>query len=172
MASPKNRQIAQRKTLLAVGEGKSEVAFLKHLKSVYCSKGAGVAVSIRNANGKGPSNVIGTALGAIRIASYDKKLCLLDTDLEWSHQNKSDAKRKKIELIGSAPCLEGLLLRILQRAVPSLSDECKKQLMTIAGKGMFEPEDYSDFFKIERLQEARSRIPELDLLLSMFEGKS
>ena len=43
-----------RKTLLIVGEGDSEAAFLKHLRDLYCSGGAGVAVTVRNAHGKGP----------------------------------------------------------------------------------------------------------------------
>ena len=105
MARHTKPHIAQRKTLLAVGEGKADAAFLKYLRGIYCSGRSGVKVTVRDASGKGPSNVIGTAIGALRISSYDKKLCLLDTDLEWTKENKSDAKRKKIELVGSTPCL-------------------------------------------------------------------
>jgi len=50
-----------RKTLLIVGEGDSEEAFLKHLRELYCSDGAGVAVTVRNAHGKGPEHVINHA---------------------------------------------------------------------------------------------------------------
>ena len=35
-----------RHTVLLVGEGKTECAFLKHLKSMYISRGCGVAVKI------------------------------------------------------------------------------------------------------------------------------
>jgi hypothetical protein len=119
MAKPSKQVRKQRKTLLAMGEGKAEAAFLAHLRKLYCTNGKGVNVTIRNANGKGPGNVIATAIGALRITSYDKKLCLLDTDLDWTIENKKDAKRKKIELIGSTPCLEGLLLLILQKTVPA-----------------------------------------------------
>ena len=89
MARYSKPHISQRKTLLAIGEGKADAAFLKYLRSIYCSGGDGVNVSVRDACGKGPSNVIGTAIGALRISSYDKKLCLLDTDLEWTKENLS-----------------------------------------------------------------------------------
>ena len=171
MARYSKPHISQRKTLLAIGEGKADAAFLKYLRSIYCSGGDGVNVSVRDACGKGPSNVIGTAIGALRISSYDQKLCLLDTDLVWTEQNKSDAKRKKIELVGSTPCLEGLLLQILGRAVPASSPDCKQQLKIITGKDMFEPDDYSANFGYAVLQNQRAQIPELDKLLRLFEGR-
>ncbi len=163
--------IAQRKTLLAVGEGKADAAFLKYLRGLYCSGGNGVKVTVRDASGKGPSNVIGTAVGALRMSSYDKKLCLLDTDLVWTSENISDAKRKKIELVGSTPCLEGLLLQILGIAVPAASDDCKRQLKIITGKDMFEAEDYEANFPYVHLQNLRVQITELDKLLRLFEGR-
>ena len=163
--------IAQRKTLLAVGEGKSDAAFLKYLRTQYCAGGNGVAVTIRQANGKGPSNVISTAIGALRISSYDKKLCLLDTDIVWSSQNKIDAKCKKIELIGSVPCLEGMLLQILGRQFSSESDDCKRRLNAITGKEMFEAEDYAAHFTYLQLQAVRTNITELDKLLRLYEGR-
>ncbi len=171
MARYSKPHISQRKTLLAVGEGKADAAFLKYLRGIYCSGGCGVNVSVRDASGKGPSNVIGTAIGALRISSYDKKLCLLDTDLVWTKQNRSDAKRKKIELVGSTPCLEGLLLQILGKAVPASNLDCKRQLKIITGKDMFEPDDYSANFDYAVLQNQRAHIPELDKLLRLFEGR-
>ena len=171
MARYSKPHISQRKTLLAVGEGKADAAFLKYLRGIYCSGGGGVNVSVRDASGKGPSNVIGTAIGAFRISSYDKKLCLLDTDLVWTKQNRSDAKRKKIELVGSTPCLEGLLLQILGKAVPASNLDCKRQLKIITGKDMFEPDDYSANFDYVVLQTQRAHIAELDKLLRLFEGK-
>lgn len=171
MVKHQKPHISQRKTLLAVGEGKADTAFLSHLRGLYCSDGNGVKVTIRNANGKGPGNVISTAIGALRIQSYDKKLCLLDTDIAWKNQNKNDAKRKKIELIGSTPCLEGLLLQILGISVPVKSDDCKRQLRAITGKYMFEAEDYAADFPYAHLQSVRTSITDLDKLLRLFEGR-
>ena len=52
-----------RSTLLVVGEGDTEVAFLRHLRVIFCSACKGVEVTIRNAYGKGPENVINTVIG-------------------------------------------------------------------------------------------------------------
>jgi len=164
--------ISQRKTLLAVGEGKADATFLKYLRSIYCSGGGGVNVSVRDASGKGPSNVIGTAIGALRISSYDKKLCLLDTDLVWTKQNKKDANHKKIELVGSTPCLEGLLLKTLGRTVPASSLDCKQQLKIITGKDMIDIDDYAANFGYDVLQNQRAIMPELEKLLRLFEGRA
>ena len=171
MARHSSPQIAQRQTLLAVGEGKADAAFLRYLRGLYCSDRQGVSVTLRNANGKGPSNVISTAIGALRIASFDQKLCLLDTDIVWTAKNTTDAKRHKIQLIGAVPCLEGLLLHILGKSVPTGSDECKRQLKSITGKSMLEAEDYAGYFPHELLQHARIRMAELDRLLRLFEGR-
>ena len=153
-----------------MGEGKADAAFLAHLRRLYCTDGKGVNVTIRNANGKGPGNVIATAIGAMRIASFDKMLCLLDTDLDWTAENKKDAKRKKIELIGSTPCLEGLLLLILQKTVPATSDECKRDLKILTSKSMYEPDDYLELFTFVQLQIARSKIADLNRMLYLYEG--
>ena len=78
------KQHQVRKTLLIVGEGDSEEAFLKHLRELYCSGGSGVAVTVRNAHGKGPENVIDHAARQARIYSYDARAALLDTDIPWT----------------------------------------------------------------------------------------
>lgn len=97
----KKRQV--RKTILVVGEGDSEVAFLKHLRSVYCSEGFGAKVTVRNAHGKGPEHVIDHAVGLARIYRYDQHVALLDTDIPWSDQLKRRATKSRIEMIGSTP---------------------------------------------------------------------
>lgn len=69
------KQRPQRATLLAVGEGDSEVCFLKYLRSLYCANSAGVSVTVMNAHGKGPGNVINTAVGHLQIShlGFDTK---------------------------------------------------------------------------------------------------
>gem|GEM_PF-2578925 len=41
------------RTLLIVGEGRHEEAFLNHLKQLYVPRGCGLSVTIKNARGKG-----------------------------------------------------------------------------------------------------------------------
>ena len=163
--------IKQRKTVLAVGEGKADTAFLYHLRQLYCSDKKGASISIRNAQGKGPSNVISTAIGASKIQQFDQILCLLDTDLDWPLKDIARAKQKNIILIGSEPCLEGLLLNILERGgVLETSSDCKAELQQFTGHTMLKPEHYTQHFSHPTLQEARCRILELDNLIKLFAG--
>ena len=159
-----------RQTLLVVGEGDCEEAFLKHLRTLYCSGGVGVAVTICNAHGKGPENVIEHTARKARIYSYDQRLAFLDTDIAWTDKLKKDARKSKIEMIGSTPCLEGMLLSILERHSPEHSPNCKKALQQLLGVDLTERLHYVQPFPIAVLEAARQRISELHRLLLYFEG--
>lgn len=168
MSPSKQRQV--RKTLLVVGEGDSEVAFIKHLRQIYCAKGAGVSVTVRNVHGKGPDNVIHTAIALKRSGAYDQIVAMLDTDLDWSPDIRKAADKSRIALVGSTPCLEGMLLEVLGLPVPRASDECKRVLRERLGTQMLDVEDYQAAYGRLVLQDARSRLSTLDRLLKFFEG--
>lgn len=159
-----------RKTLLAVGEGKTEVAFLNHLRVIFCSDQKGVSVKILNAYGKGPENVVETLISHCRGVDYDHRLALLDTDILWTTELKKLARAQKIELIGSTPCIEGLLLQILSQPLHSTSLACKKKLQGLSGLAMTDRDHYAALFSCGVLMAARQRIPELNTLLNCFEG--
>jgi hypothetical protein len=160
----------KRSTLLFVGEGDCEVAFLAHIRNLFCSGGHGLKVTLRNAHGKGPENVVKHALALSRSNGFDKKACLLDTDLPWSIKSVSAAKKGKIHLIGSNPCLEGLLLNILGEEIGVNSTMCKKTLQNITGAKMTSKENYETIFSKAVLKHARLNVKELDVLLCLFEG--
>ena len=168
MAGRKSREA--RPTLLVVGEGDCEVAFLKHLRQLYCSGGRGVTVTISNAHGKGPENVVEHTRRQARPYGFDQVVAFLDTDIAWSDQLKKAARQDKIALVGSTPCLEGFLLSILQQQVPDVSSECKRALRRLVGQEMTEREHYEQDFPAPVLELARQKIPELDRLLRFFEG--
>jgi hypothetical protein len=154
-----------------MGEGDCEYAFLKYLKSIYCSDRVGVNVTIRNAQGGGPDSIIYQVIRHIRLASYDQQVALLDTDLAWSGKLIKNAKKNKIEMIGSTPCLEGLLLRVLSKPVPDTSDVCKKILREHTKADMTQWRHYVPYFSKEIFEEARKILAQLDKLLNYFEGK-
>lgn len=158
------------KTLLVVGEGDAEVAFLKHLRSLYCTQGAGVRVTIRNAHGKGPGNVVTHAARLAQGCSYDSCVALLDTDIEWTEELKKRARKAKIELVGSSPCIEGLLLLILRKRCPEQSAQCKRELKRNLGYDVTEWEHCAHVFPKTVLDGARTRISELDRLIKQYEG--
>ncbi len=168
MVTKKQRQI--RATLLAVGEGDTEEAFLKYLRSIYCSGNAGVSVTIMNAHGKGPGNVVGTAVGHLRMRAFDQALTLMDTDLEWTKKDREAARKNKIDLIGSTPCIEGMLLRLLGKPVPDQSVQCKKAMIQLTKVDLTDPVAYSELIPKATLDAARLKMPELDHLLGLLEG--
>jgi len=166
--SVKNRQV--RRTLLIVGEGDSEVAFLKHLRQLYCSGGHGVSATVRNAHGKGPENVVNCVIRQSTNYKPDAKCALLDTDILWTDQLRSKARKAKINLIGSRPCFEGLLLSILDERPAQTSMECKKAIQQLLSADLTSPRAYEKYFPKAVLELARQRVIELDQLLRTFEG--
>lgn len=64
------------KTLLIMGEGLCDESFLKHVKSIYVQRRCGLAVTVRNARGKGPCNVIETAVRANAGSGFDVRAFL------------------------------------------------------------------------------------------------
>ena len=164
------KQYQVRKTLLVVGEGDSEEAFLKHLRDLYCSRGEGVATTVRNAHGKGPENVLDHVTRQARNANFDKLVALLDTDLLWTDKLRKDARKAKIDMIGSIPCFEGLLLSILGKPPGAQCADCKKAIQQLIDIDLTERQSYAKHFPKAVLDAARLKIVELDQLLKAFEG--
>jgi len=152
-------------TVLLVGEGTTEQAFLRYITSLYISRGCGVGVTIRNARGKGPDHVVDYAIRQCRNAAYDRIVVLLDTDLEMSAAVRRRARTKKVQIIGSTPCIEGLLLAILGEHVPETSEECKQRYGGVLPARLMLLEDYSEHFPKNLLDGRRVEVPELDELL-------
>ena len=152
-------------TVLLVGEGTTEQAFLRYIKSLYISRGCGVGVTIRNAHGKGPDHVVDYAIRQCRNAAYDRVVVLLDTDLEMSAAVRRRARTRKVQIIGSTPCIEGLLLMILGEHVPATSAECKQRYGGALPARLMLPEDYLECFPRRLLDGRRDDVPELAHLL-------
>lgn len=135
MAKQKRPKKQLKKTMVFVGEGEAEKAFLLHIKSLY---GVGsLKLTIKSAGGKGPDNVINDAISTLENSKCDRVAVLLDTDLPWPSKLVKEAKALDIELIDSTPCLEGLLLTVLgqRHSTPSDNKTCKKSLHPqLAGK--------------------------------------
>lgn len=125
------RKQAQRfaaRTVLLVGEGDAEESFLRHLKSLYVARGSGVAVTIKNARGKGALHVVDYARRQRLNAAFDVTAALLDTDKDWSAATAKLALQAKVHVIPCTPCLEAMLLSIKGIAVQGLNtDQLKKR---------------------------------------------
>jgi hypothetical protein len=174
--SPSKRAVPRhirvvRTTLLLVGEGPTDAAFLKHLKSLYCKDGAGVKATIKRGHGGDPLSIIKKSVKYACEAEYDYRITLLDMDIPWSDQGMKLARKKRINLVGSNPCIEGLLLSILNEPVPESSQNCKVAIKKLLPSlNPLERESYVPHFSKEMLEKARTRISELDKLLKYLEG--
>lgn len=154
--------------VLIVGEGSTEEAFLRYLKSLYITRGCGVGLKIRNAHGKGPDHVVDFAIRQRNNADYDRVIALLDTDDPWPDKTVRRARQKGIKLIGSTPCIEGLLLRILNQPVPEQSANCKQRIARVINEKLIYPGSYNALFTHEVLEARRVQISELNELLNGF----
>ncbi len=156
-------------TILLVGEGKTEVAFLSHLKSLYIQRNCGIKLTIKNARGKGPEYIVDFAVRQRHNAAYDRVAVLLDTDLAWSDAIKKKARKNRLTLLGSTPCIEGFLLDILAQHVPPKTPACKQRCTDVIAGSLLEPESFQAQFTQELLEARRSGIAILDELLKCFE---
>jgi len=156
------------RTLLIVGEGRHEEAFLNHLKRLYVPRGCGLSVTIKNARGKGAKHVVEWTIRQIANAAYDHVAVLLDTDKDWSPLIAKRAKLKKIVVFASEPCFEAVLLRALGKHPAGDAKALKRTLAPYVKHDATIRENYQVHFGDTQLQEARLRVPVLNKLLKAF----
>ena len=159
---------AQR-TLLIVGEGYHEEAFLNHVKQLYAPRGCGLAVTIKNARGKGAMHVIDWTSKQRDIAAYDMVAAMLDTDKDWSPKVAKQAKSNKIQVLASDPCFDAVMLRLLDLRAEDEAKVMKRALAPYLNHAPTDRQSYAEHFGKERLEAGRGKEPTIDALLKLFE---
>ncbi|MBA4260922.1 MAG: hypothetical protein C0443_02565 [Comamonadaceae bacterium] len=170
MSKPPVRRQAAR-TVLLVGEGDAEVVFLQHFKALYVQRGSGVAVTIKNARGKGAAHVVDFARRQSINAAYDVVAVLLDADTDWNDRTRTAAKRAKVHVLLCEPCLESLLLQVRQHPVEGRSALQLKQDFAARYGGPAHDEKVLRHFDGETLTAARARLVVLATLLALMGGQ-
>ncbi|MDQ8208271.1 RloB domain-containing protein [Coraliomargarita sp. SDUM461003] len=159
-----------RHTTLIVVEGDTEYAFIQYLKGL-CGRNCGTRVTIENAHGGGGDSVLKKAIQLC--PPYDACLCLYDTDrmpTVKGHINK--AKRFGIIEIQSVPCIEALLLKILEKHVPEETAQCKRTMQRIVGENKLTTSvTFQQYFPLDLLEQRRSSIQALDQLFQYINPK-
>lgn len=166
---PVRERRAAHHTILLVGEGATERMFLLHVKALYITRGCGVSATVRNAHGKGPDHIVRHAIKMCRNASYDRVVVLLDNDLQLSPAVQKLAQTKKVQILESTPCFEGLLLKILGEHVPDTSKQCKAHLGVKLPGRLTRQEYYQSKFPKGLLDARRDDVPELGRLLGFLQ---
>jgi len=171
----KRKPCSAKRTALLVGEGETEYAFLCHLKRCFVERESGIFVKVEPAHGGSPETVIRTARKLLDQRAYDRCLILMDTDLPWPKARPHKVDRTRITYVAAKPCVEGLLLAILQHKgiVPasSMAAQCKKVFYDnyIAEKKRTDPKAYEKHFTRDVLNARRKMCVELDVILGHME---
>ena len=133
MARKKRIKHIKHSSLLVVGEGIHDRAFLNHMKDCYDGRETGQVVKIQSSDGGSPRNILMSAKKSTEVA-YDKRYVLMDADVMIPQQDWAYAKKNKLEVILSTPvCLEGMLLEVLGIKAQSCGDSCKAKLKPYLG---------------------------------------
>jgi hypothetical protein len=155
------------RTLLLVGEGRTEEAFLQHVKGIYAPRGCGLRVSVTNARGKGAKHVVEWTSRQRGLAEYDAVAVLLDTDQDWSEAVARTAKSAKIVVLKSEPMFEAVLLRLLGESDAGDSKVLKARLATFVRNDALCAANYALRFDRVCLEAGRVREPAIDGLLGL-----
>jgi hypothetical protein len=122
----KNRRV-KLSSLIVVGEGPHDKAFINHMKDIYDHQTSDQIVKVGSADGGSPKDILKSVVKH-RHAEYDRKSVLMDSDVAISQQDRDFARKNKIEIIESKPwCLEGMLLDALDECVPNGNEACKRK---------------------------------------------
>jgi hypothetical protein len=160
-----------RETLLVVGEGEADIAFVRFIKRIY-SDALGRSVQEYDAKGKGGKNVLDTALRrANNNRAYDKVVLLLDIDTDWDDACRARARKSRIakrgmDVIESDPCLEAWLLKILGVDTEGDTRHMKREFKLHTGCQAHEPEWMARHLSRDVLDQARERVPQLAVLMN------
>ncbi len=156
------------KTLLIVGEGYDEEAFLKYFKPLLAPRGCGLEVKVKNAGGKTAKHIIEWTIRQIANVDYDQVAVMLDTDTDWSDEIARLAKSKKIIVLTSTPCFEGVMLRALGKPANGNSEALKRAFEPYVQNDATDSRNYAASFTVETLINARKNEPSIDGLLKLF----
>ncbi len=169
----KKKRRQANKTLLVFGEGFGEEIFLKHLKNLYSYK-SNVAITVKKGKGGDAQSIV---IDTDRTpGAFDRKIVILDNDKTKAEMTKArqEAKNRSIELFENTPCLEFLLISILNKKPSEKnSNWCKGEFESkyLDKKKRGEPNEYVKLFPKKLLDAQRIKISELNELILIMEGK-
>jgi len=156
-----------RRTVLIVGEGYAEEAFLRHIRALYTSKQQGFRMEIGNARGKAAGHVVDHALKLRARAQYDMVAALLDTDADWTAVVRERAIAGEIMVLPSSPCLEALLLAVIGHGREGNTRSQKTRFLQHFGGEAHEENVIARQLTRPVLDKARHHVEALDQLLKL-----
>lgn len=168
--APSRPFVRCKKTVLLVGEGPCEWAFLKHLVGLMQTRSGSFSAHVENAHGGSPDIVLHSTKKLLAQRAYNVCVVLMDTDRPWPSSLARNIGKTRMVYVRATPCLEGLLLQIIAHKRSSkntTTDACKRLVYDayVVERHRTEPAAYAKHFPIELLLKSRERCPALDEIL-------
>lgn len=157
-------------TVLLYGEGQTERAFLKHSKVLYASGNPKLSVKIDAYHGGNPEIIINEAIKVMNIG-FDEAAVLLDTDKIWKKSTCKLAQAKHLKMVGSEPCIEGLLLSVLEgknystRTTKFCKDRFHK--LYLNERDATDYRKYSRLFTKKILDKSKAKLKQIEILIDL-----
>ncbi|MFL0807998.1 MAG: hypothetical protein K6L60_11995 [Oceanobacter sp.] len=168
----KQRTVAET-TLLVVGEGADDKAFITHMKGLFYQRQPGQKGPKIEAGDGGSADVIITnSLRTYRNTAYNRKLLVLDSDLPPSSVKAKKAAEAGFGIILWSPeCLEGALLDVLEESVNvhETSQNLKVRLHPLLSGSHTDSKAYAKLFPRPVLE--KSRNDSVNQVRDMLQGK-
>ncbi len=118
MAKRKTMRKIVSTSLLVVGEGADDKAFIDHMKSIFCPRRCGRTAKIEAGDGGSAGNIIQNAIRSFKTEDFDKRYLVLDSDVPPTDAEIKKAYHNGYKIILWSPqCLEGALLDVLGERV-------------------------------------------------------
>lgn len=116
--SKSSKRLSSKTTLLIVGEGPDDQAFVRHMNQVFKDESSGIRANIHKESGGSPGNIISNTVRKYKNSDFDQRYIVMDSDIEIETASRKKAERHGYTIILWAPhCLEGALLDVLGEAV-------------------------------------------------------
>lgn len=114
----KQQRLVSKTTLLIVGEGADDQAFIKHMNQQINADNDGIKPTIEKQSGGSPGNIITNATRKYDHLPFDQRYIILDSDIPLTQQDRDKARKHGYHIIEWTPvCLEGALLEVLGERV-------------------------------------------------------
>jgi hypothetical protein len=156
----KQRTVAET-TLLVVGEGADDKAFINHMKGLFFERKRGhKGPKIEAADGGSPHDILKHATKLIKNRDYERRIVVMDSDQPVEIKDQKAAEQAGFEIILWSPqCLEGALLNTLGEAVNSheTSQNLKARLHPRLACNHTEPEAYGVLFTKSVLENPKNK---------------
>lgn len=156
-----------RETILIVGSGYAEEAFLKHLKCLFTSKAAGRSLTVGNARGGRAVDVIAETGRIGRRLPHKVLVALFDAALDSEGGATAAAQKKKVVAVSCTPCLEAVLLRLHGDLAERDCAGHQSAFVQRFGGPAHDPTVYAIHFPLQLLNATRSSCQQLDELLTL-----